>query len=629
MLCLIAARANRLLVTLCLAGAWFCVGVVALGQEAAPAQSSETVETTPSSENEQPLSARQEALVMRYRRFENSLLQLAEYLRRTDPARADLLVRAIGKSKENRIPEQMQQLVQLLERGQLGDAMERQEDVVARMISLLDLLQSEDRQDQLAKEQERILGLIQDVDKLIGQQKNARATTERGGSLSDAERQQDQVKQRADGLLEKIDDQDAAKQQERGDAPSSPAENAENGENSPSESSDEKTPSDQKDSSDNKNAGDKPSGEKPSSKSPDNESPEKEPMKEDPPSPAPGEEPSEPKPGEENSPSDSSSPNKSSPSSKPPQKGPSSPSQNGKPSDEESPSSDDSSESSQEQSSQNESQPSDQTPGREELQKAKKQMDRAIQELKAKQRDKASAEQDEALAELLKAKEKLEEILRQLREEERELMLAALEARFREMLARHLNVYNTTVSLGQIPADKREERHRARAIEISREESEIAIMAEKALALLQEEGSSIAFPEAVEQLRDDLYTVTRRLERAEVGELTQTLEKDILEGLEEMITALQKEMEKQKDQQQQQQQQQQQPGENALVDQLSELKMLRSLQYRINRRTKQMGRMIEGEQAQDPDLRAQLNELAGRQAKLQQATFDLSREKNQ
>ena len=95
------------------------------------------------------LAATQEAIEMRYRRFEGSLQQLSEYLRKTDPGRAELLVRAIGKSKEGRIPEQLQHLTNLLKKDQLGDAVERQEMIVAELQSLLELLMSEARKDEL------------------------------------------------------------------------------------------------------------------------------------------------------------------------------------------------------------------------------------------------------------------------------------------------------------------------------------------------------------------------------------------------------------------------------------------------------------------------------------------------
>src|SRR5262249_58221324 len=83
----------------------------------------------------------------RYKRFEDTLYKIAEALRKTDPDRADLLIRAIGKSKEDRISQQMNELVQLLkENKQLGDAIDRQSDVVTQLQALLDLLLSEDPQ---------------------------------------------------------------------------------------------------------------------------------------------------------------------------------------------------------------------------------------------------------------------------------------------------------------------------------------------------------------------------------------------------------------------------------------------------------------------------------------------------
>jgi hypothetical protein len=561
----------------------------------------------PAAKEPAPISNEQETVLRKYQRFENTLQQLAEYLRRTDPGRADLVVRVIGKSTESRIPQQMEELVELLNRGQLGDAVIGQEELIVRMAALLDLLQSEDRQDELAREQERVAGLIRDVDKLIGQQKNVRAVTERGGSISDAERRQQELTERTDGLLKKIDGQDAEKQAERN---GKPGEESSKGSESPEGESSDGKPSDGK-PSDGKPADGKPSDGKPSDDKPADGKPADE-------NPSDGK-PSDGKPSD-GKPSDGK-PSDGKPSDGKPSEG--QPSE-GQPS-EGQPSEGQSSEGESSEGSQGEK-----TPGRDELEQAKKEMEAAIRELKAQQREKASDQQDKALAELLKAKDRLEEILRQLREEERGLMLAALESRFREMLARHLAVYNGTVALGQIPEERREDRHRARAIDLARQESEIGLMAEKALTLLKDEGSSVSFPEAVEQMRDDLMTVTRRLERADVGELTQALEKDILESLEELILSLQKEMEKQQQQQGQQQQQQQgQPQNQALVDELAELKMLRALQYRVNRRTRQLGRLIDGEQASDPDLINQLQGLADRQDRLREATRDLVTERNQ
>ena len=272
------------------------------------------------------------------------------------------------------------------------------------------------------------------------------------------------------------------------------------------------------------------------------------------------------------------------------------------------------------------------TPGRDEIERARREMERAIEELKKKSRDAAADHQDKALQELLEAKEKLEEILRQLREEERKLLLAALEARFQKMLAMQLAVFQGTTTLGQVAADAWVGRHTTQSIKLARDEEEIAVEAIKALTLLKEEGSSVAFPEAVVELREDMLVVSRRLEESKVGKLTRAIEKDIIESLEEMIDALQKELEKseddKKDQDQKKQQQQQQDQEPPLVDKLSELKMLRALQLRVNRRTRRLARLIDGEQAKDNDVLQQLKDLARRQARVQKAARDLATGRN-
>ena len=56
--------------------------------------------------------------------------------------------------------------------------------------------------------------------------------------------------------------------------------------------------------------------------------------------------------------------------------------------------------------------------------------------------------------------------------------------------------------------------------------------------------------------------------------------------------------------------------------------MLRSLQMRINRRTRRMGTMIAGDQATQDDIVSQLRALADRQARIQEATYDLASGKN-
>jgi hypothetical protein len=607
------------------------------------------------------LPSRQESLTLRYQRFETTLLQLAEYLRKTDPDRAELLVRALGRSKETRIPDQLVTLVELLKRDQLGDAIENQETLVVQMQDLLTLLQSEDRQSDIDKERARIAALIKNVDKLIGKQTDVRAATERGLPGKDVQPQQQNVAEETQKLLDKIAGQDAEKQAQQGggksgkeskpsksgdskpgdakpgdpkepmndsDPKESPSDNpadkpkddeSPDGKDSPSGQSGEKkpggksskSPMDQKpnDSAQKPKSPDEASKPDDKTDKPDDKSPQ------DQGKPSPGGQPSLPKNGK---------PQKSSPS--PSQPSPPMPNQDG---DMPPPEGGDQDNQSGQQQPQESPRELPQTPGRKELEQARRDMERAIEELKGQQRDKASGAQDQALADLLKAKEKLEEILRQLREEEKELMLAAMEARFRDMLGRQIAVNNGTVGLAAVPEDQRSDRHRSRAIDLSRSQDEVATLAAKSLTLLKEEGSSIAFPEAVEQIRGDMLTSARRLERVDVGEITQGIQRDIAEALEEILDALQKELEKSKDQRKQpQQQQQQRPQQAGLVDGLAELKMLRSLQYRVNRRTRELGRLTDGEQARDGDVVGQLQELSRRQAKIQRTAADLAAGRN-
>jgi hypothetical protein len=204
-------------------------------------------------------------------------------------------------------------------------------------------------------------------------------------------------------------------------------------------------------------------------------------------------------------------------------------------------------------------------------------------------------------------------------------MLVMLEARFRKMLDEQTQVYDETKKLeaaaGKAPAHEVE----IATGRLSRKEGLIVREADRALVLLHEDGTSVAFPEAIEQARDDMQTISDRLRDVKVDMITQGLEEDVIAALEETLAAMQQAL---KDLREQKGQQQQgggsgQPGEEPLVDRIAELRMIRSLQARVNNRTKQYGAMIEGEQALQADLIKGLEQLALRQQKIFQATHDL------
>ncbi|MEX2286911.1 MAG: hypothetical protein WD648_07470 [Planctomycetaceae bacterium] len=594
-----------------------CVSFVSLArtEEPKPAAAPPAAAAAPS---EPSLAIRQDAVATRYRQFEKMLQQMAEYLRKTDPERANLLYRAINQSSETRIGQQLEAIIALLkdENAQLGDAVEKQEDAAAYLLALLKLLQSEDRKAELDKERERINDLLKDLGKLTSKEKELRARTERHGDPDRLTDDQQKIAKQAKELENKIDRQDAERQGQPGEGKPGKGKPGEGkpGEGKPGEEKPEEAkpgegkPGEAKPGEEKTEDG-KPAEAKPGESKPGEAKPgEAKPGESKPGEGKPGEsKPGEAKPGE-------AKPGEGKPGEGKPGEGKPGEGQSGE------------GESEEQKSADSKRQ---RTPGREEIEQARKEMEQAIEKLKSKQHDQASGHQDEALRKLIEAKEKLEEILRQLREEERELLLAALEARFQKMLAMQVLVNASTVDLDKTPKGEWNTRHFGRSTELAGQEDDIGLEADKALTLLKEEGSSVAFPEAVVQIREDMRTVARRLERSEVAQLTQDIENDIVESLKEMIEALQKEMEKLKEKQQQEGKPQQgEPQDPSLVDDLAELKMLRSLQFRINRRTQRLGGLTRGEQATDPDVVTQLQQLAARQAKVQEATYDLATGKN-
>ncbi len=262
-------------------------------------------------------------------------------------------------------------------------------------------------------------------------------------------------------------------------------------------------------------------------------------------------------------------------------------------------------------------------------------MRRAQQKLEEARRQDATEEQEAARRELERAKAELEQILRQLREEEIEQTLAMLEGRFRRMLEAQLKIYESTKRLDKIPADKHGREVEIQASKLSFEESKLAVEADKALLILVEEGSSVAFPETVQQMRDEMENVADRLATVKVGLITQTAEEEIIAALEDMIAALEQAQQDLVENRQQRQQPPQpvDPMDMPLVDKLAELKMIRALQVRVNTRTQRYARLLENGddlvgQALDQDLRDALLQLAERQDRIYRVTHDLVIGKN-
>ncbi len=154
---------------------------------------------------------------------------------------------------------------------------------------------------------------------------------------------------------------------------------------------------------------------------------------------------------------------------------------------------------------------------------------------------------------------------------------------------------------------------------------------QRALLLLQDEGSSTAFPEALDQIVRDAQNVAKKLSQGNVSTSTQSIEDEILFSIEELLESLkqvQKKREENKRQGGGQQGQQGSQEEQPLVDNLAELRLLKTLQLRVNRRTQALAQQLNKAddslgQVDDPDSKVEMEELAERQQKIYEVTREI------
>ena len=136
-------------------------------------------------------------------------------------------------------------------------------------------------------------------------------------------------------------------------------------------------------------------------------------------------------------------------------------------------------------------------------------------------------------------------------------------------------------------------------------------------------------PSAVGQMQEDMLQIVERLAMEKTSGLTQSLEQDVIAALEEMVAALKRAQQEQQDRQQQPPQEGEPNNSNPpLVDNLAELKMIRALQMRVNRRTQRYAKLLSEGEVDAGELREPLAQLSDRQRRLVQVTRDIAQGKN-
>jgi hypothetical protein len=600
----------------------------------------------------------QQRLAEQYRELERVLMVMRDLTRQNDPNRAALIEKALKESGDRQVDDELVKIVAALKTDKLATAMEHQGKVDGDLQAVLELLLTE-AHPKSADPAKRYKEYLKTINELLIKQKELLNANSTGGDMKMLSAEQGALADKTGKLSG-----DIRKNEEKPSDGTKPSDNKKGDvdkKGDPGKKSGDKGSADQTQPGDGDKKGDdgKNADKSPGKKGYKGDSNAKKP---DAGKPGDGK-PSDGKPSDGKSSDGKSSDGKSSdgkssdgkPSDGKPSDGKpvdGKPSE-GKPSDgQQSQGKPSPGQGQPSQGQPSEGQPSDnppqdqpqqaqqdENPARKRLDAAQQHMKDAQSNLEKAKRDGSMDDQKKAIDQLNIAKAELEEILRQLREEEMKRLLAQLEARFLKILAMQREVYDNTIRLAKVDAQERSHGFDIECGKQSSKETDIIVQTNGALSLLREEGSSVAFPEAVEQVREDMEQVMQRLARGKVGvwpsgpkspNVTIETEESIIKDLEKIVDALKK---AQKDQKNKKQppgpSQNGQPQDPPLIEMLSELKMIRAMQERINDRTNRYSLSIDGEQAEKEDMLDALQRLGVQQERVYRVTRDLELGKNQ
>ena len=231
-------------------------------------------------------------------------------------------------------------------------------------------------------------------------------------------------------------------------------------------------------------------------------------------------------------------------------------------------------------------------PGQEKMEQAGEDQKQASEKMQQNDSESAQEKQKQAEKNMEKALEEIEDRLSQLREETNEEKLARLEARFRQMLERQnvasimtIEIEDKRFNLGQIRL-----RDQLLILRLATEELEIREIAQQAYDLLLEDGTSIVFPEVVQDLRADLESAAGLLQSERTDQYTQLVQKEVEITIQDLLDALK---EAKQDGKKSGGGGGGGGGKQPLLKKSAELKILRMRQRRLNRRTKKLEIMRE------------------------------------
>jgi hypothetical protein len=604
-----------------------------------------------------------------FTRLSNDVLKLALRWEKSDLSedqeRAKTLRAVLKLIEEKGLDTLFKQLVEGIDKqntniNDIKNLIGKDEKLIAALEEILKTLETEDEQTRLAREIKDLKELIKRIEQIKRDTENNRARTENPRSdIEKVAKEQDNLAKQTQELVAKP--KSAPNPNANVNAKDDKSEPKP--ELKPGEASPEAKPDTQENKSDSKPAGespDNPSGEpKPASKggmdmnsakdsqknapmASEPKGSETKPMGNNPMSPKGSE--SKPKTGDSKAQGDGKSEAKPSDSQAgaegKPMNGPQSPPNAGQPSASK-PSSGSPSEGQPSASPPSGAQPKQNDPAQENIQQAAQQQRAAEEELRKNDRNEASKKEDKAIQHLEETLKELEKRLKQLREKELAKLLGNLEERVNRMLRMQQEVYDATRNIHKIVVKNKNVKSQAelQKAQIEGDKEELIIAeADKALKLMEGEGSAVVFAGVLDQVKGDMQAVERRLKEgrvegrneANLADGTQLIEEDIIEQLMMMRDALKKAK------QDLENQQNKPPGERSdskpnqkLLNLINELKLIKSLQEQVNKRTVSYSKQDPGEQARDALIQAELKQLSDRQKVLQDMLHKIATEANQ
>ena len=259
----------------------------------------------------------------------------------------------------------------------------------------------------------------------------------------------------------------------------------------------------------------------------------------------------------------------------------------------------------------------DKTPGQPSVSSASKSMAGASKQLGKGKAGEANEDQKKAIEDLQKAREELADAIEQEQEIAQAEQLAKIDQLLQKILDRQVKISASTKAVHGHRAAKKPHYRRPEQLkltEMSNGEGRLAADIKRIRDMLLKEGNTVVFPEVLREVRGDLQDVQKLLSSQDAGPFAQGLQQEIERSLQEMIDAIRKELaERRRKQQGGGGQCQGGGGKQPLVPPIAELKMLRTLQLGINRRTRLLNKQQEAKQVAGEKAAAEHKKLGERQ----------------